>query len=90
MELMSFNEFMELKKRVDEARNDVSSKVDTSSRYFQNIVKRHLEEIKDEIKNSKKDSGKRYYQTRYDVQLKDFAKALKITPEELEQLISKN
>ncbi|MDR2005332.1 MAG: hypothetical protein LBQ74_20100 [Prevotella sp.] len=56
--------------------------------YYKDIVKRHLLEIKDMIDQSKSDMEKNYYQNRYSVQLRDFARALNVREELLDKVIS--
>lgn len=47
-------------------------------RYYKNIVKRHLNEIKEHIELSKNDMERSYYRSRYAAQLSIYAEALKI------------
>lgn len=46
--------------------------------YYRNIVKRHLNEIKERIELSKNDMERSYYRSRYAAQLSIYAEALKI------------
>lgn len=55
--------------------------------YFENVVKRHLNELLDSIKTAKSAPAKNFYKNRYDVQLKDFSKALNISTKEIESSI---
>lgn len=55
--------------------------------YYKNIVKRHLNDIKENIKSSKNNMERDYYQGRYAVQLSVYAKALNIQEKYLERYI---
>lgn len=55
--------------------------------YYKNIVKRHLSEIKENIKSSKNNMEKDFYKGRYAVQLGVYAKALNIQEKYLERFI---
>lgn len=56
-------------------------------RYYKNIVKRHLNNIKENIKSSKNNMERNYYQGRYAVQLSVYAKALNTQEKYLERFI---
>ncbi len=51
------------------------------------IVKRHLQDLKRYIRESKGEMERSYYQDRYDVQLRDFARALNVKPQWIEKFI---
>ena len=55
--------------------------------YYKNIVKRHLNDIKENIKSSKNNMERNYYQGRYAVQLSIYAKALNVQEKYLERFI---
>lgn len=55
--------------------------------YYKNIVKRHLNDIKKNIKFSKNNMERNYYQGRYAVQLSVYAKALNVQEKHLERFI---
>lgn len=55
--------------------------------YYKNIVKRHLNGIKEDIKLSKNDMERNFYQGRYAVQLRDYARALNVQEKYLERYI---
>lgn len=55
--------------------------------YYKNIVKRHLNDIKESIKSSKNDMERNYYQGRYAVQLSVYAEALNIQEKFLERYL---
>lgn len=55
--------------------------------YYKNIVKRHLNGIKENIKSSKNNMERNYYQGRYAVQLSVYAKALNTQEKYLERFI---
>lgn len=55
--------------------------------YYKNIVKRHLNEIKENIKFSKNSMEKDFYEGRYAVQLSVYAKALNVQEKYLERFI---
>lgn len=55
--------------------------------YYKNIVKRHLNEIKENIKSSKNSMEKDFYEGRYAVQLSVYAKALNVQEKYLERFI---
>ena len=55
--------------------------------YYKNIVKRHLNEIKENIKYSKNNMEKDFYEGRYAVQLSVYAKALNVQEKYLERFI---
>lgn len=55
--------------------------------YYKNIVKRHLNEIKENIKSSKNSMEKDFYEGRYAVQLNVYAKALNVQEKYLERFI---
>lgn len=55
--------------------------------YYKNIVKRHLNSIKEDIKSSKNTMEETYYRNRYDVQLSVYAKALNVQEKYLERYI---
>lgn len=55
--------------------------------YYKNIVKRHLNEIKENIKSSKNSMEKDFYEGRYAVQLSAYAKALNVQEKYLERFI---
>ena len=56
-------------------------------RYYKNIVKRHLNEIKENIKSSKNNMEKDFYKGRYAVQLSVYAIALNVQEKYLERFI---
>lgn len=55
--------------------------------YYKNIVKRHLNSIKEDIKSSKNTMEETYYRNRFDVQLSVYAKALNVQKKYLERCI---
>lgn len=55
--------------------------------YYKHIVKRHLRDIKENIKRSKNDMERNYYLGRYAVQLSIYAKALDVQEKYLERCI---
>lgn len=55
--------------------------------YYKNIVKRHLNEIKENIKFSKNSMEKDYYKGRYAMQLSIYARALNVQEKYLERFI---
>lgn len=55
--------------------------------YFNNVVKKTLLYLKKSIGKSTSDTEKKFYNNRYDVQLSDFAKALKVSEKEIEKNI---
>lgn len=55
--------------------------------YYKNIVKRHLNGIKEDIKSSKNDMERNFYKGRYAVQLSVYAKALNVQEKYLEKFI---
>lgn len=55
--------------------------------YYKNIVKRHLNEIKEHIELSKNDMERSYYRTRYAAQLSVYAEALKIQKRYVERYL---
>lgn len=55
--------------------------------YYKNIVKRHLNGIREDIKLSKNEMERNFYQGRYAVQLSVYAKALNIQERYLERYI---
>lgn len=55
--------------------------------YYKNIVKRHLNDIKQHIELSKNDMERNYYRSRYAVQLSHYAKALQIQEKYLNRYI---
>lgn len=55
--------------------------------YYKNIVKRHLNEIKEHIELSKNDMERSYYRSRYAAQLSIYAEALGIQEKHLERYI---
>ena len=55
--------------------------------YYKNIVKRHLNGIKEDIKSSKNDMERNFYKGRYAVQLRDYARALDVQEKYLERCI---
>ena len=55
--------------------------------YYKNIVKRHLNDIKENLKSSKNSMEENYYRDRYAVQLSVYAKALNIQEKYLEKYI---
>ena len=62
--------------------------VDEESHYFKNIVKRNLLELKEDIKNSKNTRESEFYKNRFDVQLRDYARGLGISENELKNKLS--
>ena len=55
--------------------------------YYKNIVKRHLNEIKEHIELSENDMERSYYCSRYAAQLSIYAEALGIQEKFLERYI---
>ena len=55
--------------------------------YYKNIVKRHLNDIKENIRLSKNDMERSFYQGRYAVQLNVYAEALNVQEKYLERYI---
>lgn len=55
--------------------------------YYKKIVKRHLNEIKENIKSSKNSMEKDFYEGRYAVQLSVYARALNVHEKYLERFI---
>lgn len=55
--------------------------------YYKNIVKRHLNDIKESIKSSKNSMEENFYKGRYAVQLSDYARALNVQEKYLERFI---
>ena len=55
--------------------------------YYKNIVKRHLNEIKENIKFSKNKMERDFYKSRYVVQLDVYAEALNVQKKYLERFI---
>ena len=55
--------------------------------YYKNIVKRHLNEIKENIKSSKNCIEKDFYKGRYAVQLSVYARTLNVQEKYLERFI---
>lgn len=56
--------------------------------YYENIVKRHLNDIKRNIQTSKNSMEENYYRGRYAVQLSVYSKALNVQEKYLERYIS--
>ena len=57
--------------------------------YYKYIVKRHLNDIRAHIEQSKNEMEKSYYRTRYAAQLSVYAEALGIQERYLERFIQK-
>ena len=57
--------------------------------YYKYIVKRHLNDIKANIRLSKNETERSFYRTRYEVQLGDYAEALGVREKFLERFIQK-
>lgn len=55
--------------------------------YYKNIVKRHLNDIKRNIQNSKNSMEENYYRGRYAIQLSVYSKALNVQEKYLERCI---
>lgn len=55
--------------------------------YYKNIVKRHLNGIKENIKSSKNDMERNFYKGRYVVQLSVYARALNVQEKYLERFV---
>lgn len=55
--------------------------------YYKNIVKRHLNEIKEHFVLSKNDMERSYYHSRYAAQLSIYAEALNIQEKFLEKYL---
>ena len=55
--------------------------------YYKNIVKGHLNGIKEDIKSSKNDMERNFYRGRYAVQLSVYAEALNVQEKYLERYI---
>ncbi len=55
--------------------------------YYKNIVKRHLNGIKEDIKSSKNDMERNFYKGRYVVQLSVYARALNVQEKYLERFV---
>lgn len=55
--------------------------------YYKNIVKRHLNDIKESIKSSKNNMEEDFYKGRYAVQLSVYARALNVQEKYLERFI---
>ncbi|MCM0238824.1 hypothetical protein J8L13_15645 [Bacteroides fragilis] len=55
--------------------------------YYKNIVKRHLNEIKEHIELSENDMERSYYSSRYAAQLSIYAEALGIQEKFLERYL---
>ncbi len=55
--------------------------------YYKNIVKRHLNEIKERIELSKNDMERSHYRSRYAAQLSIYAEALKIQKKYVEKYL---
>lgn len=55
--------------------------------YYKNIVKRHLNDIKKNIKSSKNNMEENFYKGRYAVQLSVYARALNVQEKYLERFI---
>jgi hypothetical protein len=75
--------------KVEEEFAPESSGSNTAKNYFNNVVKRYLLELKDSIKNAKNDPEANFYKDRYAVQLKDFARAMGISEENLSLMMEK-
>lgn len=58
--------------------------------YYKSVIKRHLHEIQDNIKEAKNDMEREYYKGRFSSQLSAFAKSLGIQKRFLERIITKN
>lgn len=56
--------------------------------YYKNVVKRHLNEIKESIESSSNTMERKYYNTRYAAQLSIYAQALNVQEKYLERYIS--
>lgn len=57
--------------------------------YYKHIVKRHLNDIRAHIEQSKNEMERSYYRTRYSAQLSIYAEALGVQEKYLEQIIQK-
>lgn len=55
--------------------------------YYKNIVKRHLNDIKESIKSSKNSMEEDFYKGRYAVQLSVYARALNVQEKYLERFL---
>jgi len=66
---------------------DLQEQDSKEENYFNDIVKRDLNDIKIKIDESKNEREERFYRNKYEVQLRDYAKALNISIEELEKKI---
>ena len=55
--------------------------------YYENIIKRHLNDIKKDIKFSKNNMEEDFYKGRYAVQLSVYARALNVQEKYLERFI---
>ncbi len=57
--------------------------------YYKNVVKRYLRDQLILIEDSKSDMERSFYIDRYDVQLRDFARALNVNEKHLDAIIKK-
>ena len=55
--------------------------------YYKNIVKKHMNGIKEDIKSSKNSMEKDFYEGRYAIQLSVYARALNVQEKDLERFI---
>lgn len=58
------------------------------NRYYKHIVKRHLNDIRTQLEQSKNEMERNYYSDRYAVQLDIYAKALGIQKRFLERYVN--
>ncbi len=58
------------------------------NRYYKHIVKRHLNDIRTNLEQSKNEMERNYYRDEYDVQLDIYAKALGIQKRFLERYVN--
>ena len=65
----------------------ISQARQTKCHYYKNIVKRHLNDIKKNIKLSKNNMEEDFYKGRYAIQLRVYARALNVQEKYLERFI---
>lgn len=74
-------------KSLNKNKASISQARQKKCRYYKNIVKRHLNEIKELIELSKNDMERSYYRSRYAAQLSIYAEALKIQKKYVERYL---
>lgn len=66
---------------------DVKLESTVDSSYFETVVKRDLNSIKESIKESSNKRSRSFYENRYDVQIRDYANATGMSVDAIENLL---